>query len=130
MLALHKPRSRAILIIVFVAVVPSILAWLARSDPGINFLSRDARAEWIVFPTAVNSRARGSASFDATFRRDFVLPDPPPTARLSFRAMRRANIKINGAPILSQSTHNLKLFASVEFSQQLCSGTIVLVADW
>ncbi len=128
MLALHKPRNRAILIIVFVAVVPSILAWLARSDPGINFLSRDARAEWIVFPTAVNSRARGSASFDATFRREFVLPDPPPTARLSFRAMRRANIKINGAPILSQSTRNWKEIASVDLAQQLRAGTNVIEA--
>src|SRR5215471_6061568 len=102
MLALHKPRGRAILVIAFVAVVPLILAWIARSDPRINFLPRDARAEWIVFPTTVNAQAHGAASFDATFRREFVLPDPSPTARLSVRAMRRANIKINGAPILSQ----------------------------
>jgi len=42
--------------------------------------------------------------------------------------MRRANIKINGAPILSQSTRNWKEIASVDLAQQLRAGTNVIEA--
>jgi Tfp pilus assembly protein PilF len=128
MLALHKPRGRAILIVAFVAVVPSILAWIARSDPGINFLPRDARAEWIVFPTAANSRAHGSASFDATFRREFVLTSQPGTARLSVRAMRRGEVQINGIPVHFLPNTNWKKTRSADVAQQLRAGTNVVEA--
>src|SRR5436190_5231531 len=128
MLAVHKPRGRAILIIAFVAVVPSILAWIAWSDPRINFLPRDARAEWIVFPTAVNAKSHGSASFDATFRREFVLPDLPPTTRLSIRAMRGAEVQINGSPVLFLPNTNWKKIRSADVAEQLHIGTNVIEA--
>ena len=89
MLVLQKPQRRAILILAFAAAVMSILAWIARNDPTINFLLRDPHAEWIAFPIAIDAQAHGSASFDATFRREFVLNSQPPTARLGIRAMRR-----------------------------------------
>jgi hypothetical protein len=75
MLVLQKPQRRAILILAFAAAVMSILAWIARNDPTINFLLRDPRAEWIVFPVAIDAQAHGSASFDATFRREFGITD-------------------------------------------------------
>ena len=57
----------------------SFLAWIAWNDPAINFLSRDKRAEWIVFPAAVDAHAHWFASLDATFRLEFDLKDRPPS---------------------------------------------------
>ena len=50
-----KPWHRAILIVALLGVAMSVLAWIARNDPAINFLRRDRRAEWIVFPAAVDA---------------------------------------------------------------------------
>ena len=63
-----------------------------------NFLPSDSRAEWIVFPVAVSSGAHWFTGLDATFRREFVLTDRPSTARLSIRAMRRAEVKSTALP--------------------------------
>jgi tetratricopeptide (TPR) repeat protein len=128
MLALHKPRSRAILILTFAAVVMSILMWTARNDPAINFLPRDPRAEWIVFPTAVDAHAHGFASLDATFRREFILNKQPSTARLSIRAMRRADVRINGASVPSRSRSNWKENTSIDVAEQLHAGKNVIEA--
>jgi hypothetical protein len=80
-----KPWHPAIWIATFAGMAMSALAWIAWSDPAINFLSRDSRAEWIVFPVAVDARAHLFASLDATFRREFLLKNQPATARLSVR---------------------------------------------
>ena len=93
MAAFHKPRHRAILILAFAAVGISIVAWTVCKNPAINFLPGDRRAEWIVFPTAVDARGHGLSGVDATFRQEFVLNDQPAKARLSVRAMQRAEIK-------------------------------------
>ena len=63
-----KPLHRAIWIAVFAGVAMSVLVWVARNDPVINFLPRDSRAEWIVFPAAVDTHAHWFASLDATFQ--------------------------------------------------------------
>ena len=94
-----KPWHRAILIVVLAGLAVALLAWIARTDPAINYLPRYRDADWIVFPTAVDSRAHWFTSLDATFRREFVLANEPGTARLSVRAMRRAEVKINGTPV-------------------------------
>jgi tetratricopeptide (TPR) repeat protein len=116
------------LILAFAAVVMSILAWTARNDPAINFLPGDSRAEWIVFPTALDAHAHGSASFDATFRREFILNNQPSKARLSILAMRRADVKINGAPVPSRSSRNWKENMSIDVSKQLHAGPNVIEA--
>jgi len=64
-----KPWHRAIGVAAFAGVAISVLVWIAWNDPAINFLSRDKRAEWIVFPAAVDAHAHWFASLDATFRR-------------------------------------------------------------
>ncbi|PYJ21722.1 MAG: hypothetical protein DME99_07210 [Verrucomicrobia bacterium] len=72
----------------------SMLAWIAWHDPAINFLPRDRRAEWIVFPAAVDAHAHWFASLDTTFRSEFVLMNQPPTARLIVRGMRRVEVRV------------------------------------
>src|SRR4030095_9401416 len=94
-----KPWHRAIWIVVFAGIAISVLAWCAWKDPAINFLTRARPAEGIFFLTAIDARAHCLSSLDATFRHEFVLTDQPRSAPLSIRAMRRAEVKINGTPV-------------------------------
>jgi tetratricopeptide (TPR) repeat protein len=101
----------------------SVLAWFAWNDPAINFLNRDRRAEWIVFPAAVDVHAHWYASLDTTFRREFALTDRPSTAHLSICAMRRTEVKINGSPLRIPPNRNWKEIGSVDVAGQLNAGT-------
>ena len=123
-----KPWHRAIWVAAFAGVAISVLAWIAWNDPAINFLSRDKRAEWIVFPAAVDAHAHWFASLDATFRREFDLTDRPPRALLSVRAMRRAEVKINGTPIHFRPNSNWKKIVTAGVAEQLHAGTNVIEA--
>ena len=109
-------------------VTMSILAWIAWHDPAINFLPHDRRAQWIVFPGAADARAHWFARLDATFRREFVLTNQPGRARLSFRAMRRAEVKINSTPVHFPANSNWKKMASGDAAEQLHAGTNVIEA--
>jgi len=121
-----KPWHRAIWIAVFAGVAVYVLVWMARNDPAINFLPRDSRAEWIVFPVAVSAHGHWFTGLDATFRREFVLTERPSTARLSLRAMRRAEVKINGTSVRFPPTRNWKKIVSAEVAEQLHTGTNVI----
>jgi tetratricopeptide (TPR) repeat protein len=125
---LLKPWHRAIGVVAFAGVAMSVLAWIAWNDPAINFLSRDKRAEWIVFPAAVDAHAHWFASLDATFRREFVLTDRPATARLGVRSMRRAEVRINGGAVRFPSNRNWKEIVSVDVAGQLQGGSNVIEA--
>src|SRR5215472_13361816 len=118
-----KPWHRAILVIAVAGLAVSLLAWIARHDPAINFLPGDRGAEWIVFPAAPDARAHWFASFDTTFRREFFLPKQTTTASLSVRAMRRAEIKINGASIRLEPNRNWKEVATTDVAAQLHAET-------
>jgi tetratricopeptide (TPR) repeat protein len=128
MLVLQKPQRRAILILACAAAVMSILAWIARNDPAINFLPRDSRAEWIVFPAALDARAHWFTSLDATCRREFVLTNQPGTAHLGVRAMRRAEVKVNGVSIRFEPNRNWKQIVSTDVAEHLHTGTNVIEA--
>jgi tetratricopeptide (TPR) repeat protein len=123
-----KPWHRAIWVTAFALLAMSVLAWIAWTDSAINFLTPDRRAEWIVFPTAVGARAHWFASLDATFRREFTLTDRPATAPLRVRAMRRAEVKINGTRIHFQPSSNWKEMMSIDVAGQLRAGKNVIEA--
>jgi tetratricopeptide (TPR) repeat protein len=114
--------------VAFAGVTISILAWIAWHDPAINFLPYDRRAEWIVFPAAIDAHAHSSASLDATFRRAVVLMDQPATARLSVRAMRRAEVKINGVTVRPRSNRSWKEITSIDVAEHLHVGTNLIEA--
>jgi tetratricopeptide (TPR) repeat protein len=121
-----KPWHRAICIAVLAGVAMSVLAWIASNDPAINFLRRDKRAEWIVFPAAVDARAHWFASLDTTFRREFVFTGRPSTAPLGVRAMRRAEVKINGSLVRFPPNSDWKEITSIDVADQLHAGTNVI----
>jgi tetratricopeptide (TPR) repeat protein len=123
-----KPLHRAIGIAAFAALTLSVPAWIAWNDPAINFLSRDGRADWIVFPAAVDAHAHWFASLDATFRREFTLTHQPRSAHLSIRAMRRAEVKINGIRVQLPPNRSWKKIVSVGVAEQLHAGANVIEA--
>src|SRR6266496_1270590 len=123
-----KSWHRAIWIIAFTGAAMSILAWFAWNDPVINFLRYDRRAGWIVFPAAVDAHAHWFASLDATFRREFDLAGKPSAAALGIRAMRRAEVKINGNPVRFPLNGGWKEIISIDVAKQLHAGTNAIEA--
>jgi Dolichyl-phosphate-mannose-protein mannosyltransferase/Tetratricopeptide repeat len=121
-----KSWHRATLIVVLTGLAVAPLAWIARTDPAINYLPRYRDAAWIVFPAAVDARAHGSASLDATFRREFILPHKPAASRLRFRALRRAEVKVNGVSIQLPQNRNWKNASDVAIAEQLRGGANVV----
>ncbi len=109
-------------------IVMSILAWRCVRDPKINFLAADDRASWIVFPTAADATLHRFASIDTTFRREFILNNLPPAARLSIRAARRAEVKINGRPVEIDANRNWKNVSSVNVQAFLQTGRNLIEA--
>ena len=121
-----KSWHRAISLAAFGGVALTALAWMACNNPAINFLSRDKRAEWIVFPTAPDPHAHWFTSLDTTFRREFTLAAQPLSAHLGIRAMRRAEVKINGTPIEVPSNRDWKAVVTTEAAGQLRAGPNVV----
>ena len=70
------------------------LTWLCHRDPEINFFRPDKRAAWILFPSAVDVKARGVANLDTLFRREFTVQKPTSRALLTVRAAKQV-----GAPV-------------------------------
>ena len=98
------------------------LAWKCVHDPKINFLPRDGRAEWIVFPAALDARTHPVATMDATFRRTLQLETQPGSARLLVRAAKRIELKINGETVQTVSTRNWKQISKIDVSQFFRTG--------
>jgi Flp pilus assembly protein TadD len=123
-----KSWHRAAFVVVLVCLAGALLAWIARTDPAINYLPRHRDAEWIVFPTAVDARAHDDASVDATFRREFIFSSKPAAARLRLCALRRAEVKVNGGSIQLPQNRNWKDVSEVDIAKQLREGANILEA--
>jgi Flp pilus assembly protein TadD len=98
------------------------LVWKCDRDPKINFLPRDGRAEWIVFPDVVDARTHPVATLDATFRRIFPLDSQARSARLLVRAAKRIELKINGEEVPTAPVRNWKPITTLDVSKFLRSG--------
>jgi tetratricopeptide (TPR) repeat protein len=118
-----KTWRRSGLVLALIAIAFAWLAWVCLHDPKINFLPRDARAEWILFPRAMDATAHPVVSLDTVFRRQFELGDQPGAARLEMRAGKRAELKINGASAEIAAGDNWKDVVSVEVAAFLRTGT-------
>jgi tetratricopeptide (TPR) repeat protein len=121
-----KPWHKLILVVALCGLVVSFLLWIAWSNSGINYLPHHGDAEWIIFPAAVDSRAQRSASLDTTFRREFILPHKPASARLGLRALRRAEVKVNGVSIQLLQNRNWKKVSAVAIAEQLREGSNIV----
>jgi len=128
---LFQRTLRAVLILlaaIFGVAVVTGLTWLCRWDPGINFLPSDKRAEWILFPAAVEAKTRRAADVDTIFRRDFDLGSPAPTALLRVRAAKRIQLVINDQKVEFVANHDWKHVSSIEVSLLLREGANTIEA--
>jgi hypothetical protein len=121
-----KAWHRAVLVIALGGAAVSFLVWSARTDPAISYLPYERGADWIVFPAAVDARAHWYAALDATFRREFTLPHQNLTALLNIRALRRAEVKVNGALVELPVNRNWKNATNVDIAKQLHQGANII----
>jgi hypothetical protein len=117
-----KTWHKGVLVLALAAMAIAWLAWVCLHDPQINFLPRDGRAEWILFPRAMDATAHPVASLDTVFRRQFELDDQPRAARLEIRAGKRAEVKINGTPVPLVAGRSWKDAGSVDVAAFLRAG--------
>ena len=123
-----KAPQRAVLAITLIGAVAALLAWLCLRDPKIAFLPGDGRAEWILFPSAPDNITHPIAELDAVFRREFILDGQPRAARLSVRAVKHVQLKINGKPVDIGTIRNWKDFSSTDVVACLRAGTNTIEA--
>jgi hypothetical protein len=74
-----------------------VVWWMCARDPTARFFVRDARAEWVVYPTPPDLLVHPAVELETIFTRSFVLDRSPARARLSARLHRRGEIRVNGA---------------------------------
>jgi tetratricopeptide (TPR) repeat protein len=123
-----KTLHRAILIFALVGAAVMSLAWLGVRDPRISFLVGDRRAEWILFPSAPAIMSHPAAELDAVFRHQLTLTGQPQTARLSVRAARRVQVRINGREVELGASHNWKNYSNTDVRNYLHAGTNTIEA--
>jgi tetratricopeptide (TPR) repeat protein len=104
------------------------LTWLCFRDPKIAFLPGDGRAEWILFPSASDIKIHRVTDLDAVFEREFTLDGQPRAARLSVRAAKRVQLKINGRPVDIGTSRNWKDLSSADILTHLRAGTNTIEA--
>ena len=123
-----KTPDKAALAITLTGAIVVLLAWLCGRDPKITFLPGDGRAEWILFPSAPHAAAHPIANVDAVFQREFILDEQPRAARLSMRAAKRVQLKINGRPVDIGSSRNWKDLSNADVLACLRAGTNTIEA--
>ncbi len=98
-------------------------SWLCLRDPKINFLPSHRQAEWIIFPSAVDTLAHPVAYIDTTFRRAFTLEQQSGAAQLRISVAKRFQLKINGTSVETGTIRNWKDVAMVDVRPFLRAGT-------
>jgi Flp pilus assembly protein TadD/preprotein translocase subunit SecG len=104
-----------------VAAIAS-LAWLCWRNSEINFLPPDKRAEWILFPAAVDAGSRNVVDMDTVFRREFTLGSSTAGALLQVRAAKRLELTVNDQKVDLISSRTWKDIASADISKLLRQG--------
>jgi len=72
-------------------------------DPTVNLLLPQGGAEWIKFPAPVNLQSRSKVDYFILFRRRFAVNESPAEAFLYVRALKGANVRVDGRVVLAPS---------------------------
>jgi hypothetical protein len=98
-------RARLISFIVAVIVALCLSAGMLRlwADPGFNLLVNEGGAEWIRFPKPFRLAIYWSENLSASFRCRLDIRGTPEKAVLTFRAMKKADVYMDGRLIFSTS---------------------------
>jgi tetratricopeptide (TPR) repeat protein len=102
----------------------ALLGWKCLFDPGIRFLT-PGPGRWIVYPLPAEVGAHPRFELAAAFRRDFVLPDKPAAALLSWRCMTHGELRINTivVPPSGASSPNWKTTSQADIAPFLRQGS-------
>src|SRR5262245_22224541 len=92
------PRIVAAGILALAIAWGAYLVWLVRVDPKVVFLTPDGCAEWLVANDPVELATR-EAGFYMTHFRTWVDAGPPRDAVLTLRALRVAEISLDGRSV-------------------------------
>lgn len=125
---IRKTWQRWVFLFLLFAAAVAFLVTLCFRAPNINFLSRNGRAEWILFPTPLSPRARVIANLDTIFRREFTLDHATQSAQLNVRAAKRVELKVNGARIDLGADRNWKKISTMDVGTFLRTGTNTIEA--
>jgi tetratricopeptide (TPR) repeat protein len=101
-----------------------LLAWNCAFNPEIRFLMPGS-GQWIVYPLPATARNFPGFELVGTFRRCFVLPEKPPAALLSWRAMTNGEVRLNNVliPPAAASSGNWKSTSQTEVGRFLRQGS-------
>jgi tetratricopeptide (TPR) repeat protein len=124
----RKGWSGVVLVAAVVIAGAVFLATVCLRSPNINFLPRDGRAEWILFPATLSARGHPAANLDATFRREFALDSEGQPARLHVRAAKQVELRINGVAVELGRNRNWKFISSVDVGGFLRTGANTIEA--
>jgi tetratricopeptide (TPR) repeat protein len=102
----------------------ALLAWNCVFNPKIHFLTPGPR-QWIVYPLPPEGHTYPAFELVGTFRRDFVLPEKPASALLSWRCFTNGGVRVNGMVVqrLGPSSENWKTTLQVDVAPFLRQGT-------
>ena len=123
-----KAWHRAALLLALAAAAMSILAWRSIRHAEINFLPRDGRSEWILFPASVDARLHRIATVDTVFRHALTLDNQPRWAQMEVRAAKRIELKINSRAVDVGATGNWKDVSVIDVLGFLQAGTNTIEA--
>ena len=101
-----KFMSRRVCLVGFIIAVTVVLGIAAgirhlRADPDINLLVNECGSEWIRFPKPFRLAIHFSESLSSSFRCRLDVRGIPEKAVLTFRAMKKAVVYLDGQPIFS-----------------------------
>jgi len=93
-------RYIVVLIVILILSAGMLRLW---TDPGFNLLVNEGGAEWIRFPKPFRLAIYWSESFSSSFRVRLDIRDTPEKAVLTFRAMKKADVYLDGRLIFRTS---------------------------
>ncbi|MCE5262876.1 MAG: hypothetical protein LLG97_05005 [Deltaproteobacteria bacterium] len=98
-------RARLInfIIVILVILALSAVALLLRADPGFNLLVNESGAEWIRFPKPFRLAIHWSENVSVSFRCSLDVRETPEKAVLTFHALKKAVVYLDGQLIFRTS---------------------------
>jgi Tfp pilus assembly protein PilF len=89
----------------FVVLLGIVAVHAILTDPDVILIHREAGAEWIRFPTAMEGEARKAETRFAVFRTRFEVKEVPKEAVLSLRAMKWATVWLDDGVLYNSKIH-------------------------
>jgi tetratricopeptide (TPR) repeat protein len=101
-----------------------LLAWNCAFNPKLRFLT-PGPGQWIVYPLPAAARTYPDFELAGAFRRAFALSEKPAAARLCWRAMTNAEVRVNNTlvPPPAASSGNWKSASQAEVGPLLRPGS-------